>query len=82
MGSTLLIYQKNKTQILIGDDDSEDRSLDLIRQSTCDQIQIVNIEKTVFGFGGKMNVLAQLSQLRKVNSSCILMQICDLILSG
>lgn len=58
-------YPKEKIQILIGNDDSEDQSLDLLMRAANDQIQIVDIRDQVSGLQGKMNVLAQLVKLAK-----------------
>lgn len=58
-------YPKEKIQILIGNDGSEDQSLDLLMQAANNQIQIMDIKSQLFGLQGKMNVLAQLVKLAK-----------------
>jgi cellulose synthase/poly-beta-1,6-N-acetylglucosamine synthase-like glycosyltransferase len=64
-GLTNQYYPKEKIQILIGNDGSEDQSLDLLMRAANDQIQIVDIRDQVSGLQGKMNVLAQLAKLAK-----------------
>lgn len=62
-GLTAQNYPKEKIQILIGNDASEDNSLELLRQVANTQIQIVDIKEQVSGLKGKMNVLAHLVKL-------------------
>ncbi len=58
-----LDYPKHKLQILIGDDGSKDSTNELLRQHAESNVQVLNIEGKVGGLKGKMNVLAQLSDL-------------------
>jgi len=62
-----LDYPKEKLEIWVGNDHSEDDTLQKI-QSFCEshpQFHCVNIEKTIEGLHGKTNVLAQLARLAK-----------------
>ncbi|GAB3520238.1 glycosyltransferase family protein [Emticicia fontis] len=63
-----LSYPKEKTQILIGNDGSTDKTVELIEgfithlsEREKSMFQLITIEKTIAGLRGKANVLAQLA---------------------
>ncbi|MEQ6119387.1 glycosyltransferase [Reichenbachiella sp. MALMAid0571] len=56
-------YPKHKLQILIGNDGSKDRTRELLFKHSDNQIHVIDIEDQVGHLKGKMNVLAQLSEL-------------------
>ncbi len=62
---TQLSYPKDKLQILIGDDDSTDKTAEITKRFTAENmcIQYIKIEKQIDGLKGKANVLAQLAHL-------------------
>jgi len=62
---TQLSYPKDKLQILIGDDDSTDKTAEIIEKFIAENtyIQLVTIKKQLVGLKGKANVLAQLAHL-------------------
>lgn len=62
---TQLTYPKDKLQILIGDDDSNDATAEIIGKFIAENtyIQYIKIEKQFAGLKGKANVLAQLAHL-------------------
>lgn len=60
-----LSYPKDKLQILIGDDDSTDKTAEIIEKFIAENayIQLITIKKQLAGLKGKANVLAQLAHL-------------------
>lgn len=62
---TQLSYPKDKLQILIGDDDSNDATAEIVGKFMAENIyiQYVKIEKQIAELKGKANVLAQLAYL-------------------
>lgn len=64
---TQLHYPKEKIEILVGNDDSQDNTEQLIRNYSSEhsQISLHNISKTIGLAKGKANVLAQLAQKAK-----------------
>ncbi len=58
-----LSYPKDTLQILIGDDDSTDKTTDIIERFIAENahIQLISIKKQLAGLKGKANVLAQLA---------------------
>lgn len=62
---TQLTYPKDKLQILIGDDDSTDKTAQIIERFIEENayIQLITIKKQLAGLKGKANVLAQLAHL-------------------
>lgn len=57
-----LDYPKDKLEILIGNDASEDNTLELLETVNKPHIRIFNISTNINRLKGKMNVLAQLAQ--------------------
>lgn len=60
-----LDYPKHKLQILIGDDGSKDKTCELLNQYSGGNVQVLSIKDRIGELKGKMNVLAQLSDLAK-----------------
>ncbi|MFN3490336.1 MAG: glycosyltransferase [Emticicia sp.] len=60
---TQLSYPKDKLQIFIGDDDSTDKTAEIIENFIVENayIQLITIKKQFAGLKGKANVLAQLA---------------------
>ncbi len=57
-----LDYPKEKLEILIGNDASDDDSLALLNANKSSQIKIYDIKDSINGLKGKMNVLAHLAK--------------------
>ncbi|MFY0651910.1 MAG: glycosyltransferase [Cyclobacteriaceae bacterium] len=58
-------YPKDKLEILIGDDASTDNTLELLQNSHLSGLHILEVTSGKNDLKGKMNVLAQLSELAK-----------------
>ncbi|GIV43736.1 MAG: hypothetical protein KatS3mg035_0859 [Bacteroidia bacterium] len=73
-------YPKEKMEVIIGNDQSEDNSLQILRewQEKYQWIKVINIEKKLPHLQGKQNVLAQLIPLASHEN--ILMTDADIIL--